>query len=56
MICFKNVDDGHDGAYLVQVGFFVASRPNYWLYAVIMLQVRDEFDLVPLDLSVQFKR
>lgn len=56
VICFRNVHDGNDEAYLVQVGLFVASRPSYWLYAVIMLQIREEFDLVSLDLSVQFKR
>lgn len=48
--------DGHDEAYLAQVGLFVASRPLYWLYVVTIVQIREEFDLVSLDLSMQFKR
>ena len=55
MICFRNVDGGRDEAYLVQVGLFI-SRPVYWLYAVTMVQFCEEFDLVPLDLSVQFRQ
>lgn len=56
MICFRNVHDSHDEAYLVQVRPFLVSRPVCWMYAVTMVQIREEFDLVSLDLSVQFKQ
>ena len=52
MICFRNVDDVDDEAYLVSVDLYVASRQIYWLYAVIMVQICKEFEFVSWSFSL----
>jgi hypothetical protein len=55
MICFRNVHDGNDRTYIVQVDLFVVSESANWSTLVIILQVCDKVNRVSLDLSVQFK-